>query len=135
MTKNNTEKNLNKKNTTNELFDISSITCSDINAPIAKNKKWVVFLDYALNIPYIGVCSKQITEIAKQDNSFIDTLRTMCCNIILYNPASAFETKYIDDDTNKEIRFIIRHITDSSGIHTFYFYTHAEPGFLPDKLN
>lgn len=102
--------------------------------PIPANTKIIVFQEYAKNIPYIGVCSQAITEYAKQDTTFINTLKELCYNIIFsHHTSHIFIINYIDDDTHESLQIMIKHSNKSTGSHTFYIYTDTELDF-PNNL-
>lgn len=128
----NTMKNRKNNSTTNNTAQRIEMPnpYSDFDTPIDESAKIVIFEEYAEDIPYIGVCSEQITEFAKRDSSFIYTLKTICYDIIILKPLPLFSITYIDDDTNEQFEFIIRHGIEDNGVHLFYFYTSAESNIV-----
>ena len=108
-----------------------SISYQNSNEPIAENADGIIFYDHVNGIYYVGTCSEGITAIAIQNNNFINILKTFCRDVILFKPLPLFNVNYIDEETGKEISFIVKHINDS-GIHIFYTCTTDEPDFLDE---
>ena len=74
----------------------------------------------------------QIQKIRQGELASKETLNTIC-RLLQIQPGDLLE--YIDDDTNEQFEFIIRHVIEDNGVHLFYFYTSAEPNLVDETPN